>query len=544
VHRLSVLRRRRRARALLCLLLGLVLVASSGATAEAAVPPVIPRTASVVTADGLPTAQINGVVWTMAIAGDRLFAGGEFTRARPSGAAPGTGEKTRGNLVSVNLRTGALNDFAPQLNGPVKALAVSADGSTLFVAGSFTQVGSIRRNRFAAFRISTGELLDKNPSFNGTVNALTVGSRTVFAGGTFTTVDGVSRTRLAAVHASSGALTGWAPRADSTVNALTLTADRTKVVAGGSFNQVNGVDGRGLVALDATSGARDPWEINTVVKDYGTNSAILSLTADQDTVYGTGYGFKGGNFEGVFAADDTRGQIRWLQDCHGDTYGVARVGDAVYSVGHAHVCDNIGGFPEFNPRRNYRALAVTRDARGTVAPNSQPGPYYGEFGGQPAPSMYNWFPAVNAGTFTGMFQGPWSIVATSEFVVLGGEFTSVDGRGQQGLVRYTLPSRQPVRRGPEESTGMAPTVTAQAGGAARVSWKANWDRDEMTINYEVLRNGVVVGRLRKQSTFWKRPTLGFTDSGLVAGRTYRYAIRATHPADPVTSPEVSFSYAG
>lgn len=537
-------RRPGRTRLLLSLLLGLALVVPTSATAEAAVPPVSPRTAAVVTADALATAQVNGVVWTMAIAGDRLFAAGEFTRARPPGAAPGTAEKTRWNLVSVNLRTGALNNFAPRLNGPVRALAVSKDGSTLFVGGGFTKVGSIRRNRFAAFRIANSDLLDKNPSFNGTVNALTAGSRTVFAGGTFTTVDGVSRTRLAAVHASSGALTGWAPRADSTVHALTLTADRTKVVAGGAFNQVNGVDGRGLVALDATSGARDPWDINTVVQDFGPKAAILSLTADRDTVYGTGYGFGGGNFEGVFAADDTRGGVRWLQDCHGDTYGVAPVGDVVYSVGHAHHCSNIGGFPEFNPRRNYRALAVTRDARGTVAPNTQPGLHYGDFGGQPAPSMHNWFPAVNAGTFTGMSQGPWSVVASSEFVVLGGEFTSVDGRGQQGLVRFTLPGRQPVRRGPEESTAMAPTVTGQAGGAARVGWLANWDRDEMTINYEVLRDGAVVGRVRKQSTLWNRPTLELTDRGLVAGRTYRYAIRASHPADPVTSPEVSFSYAG
>ena len=542
MYKLSVMRRRQGARALLCLLLGLLLVGVTGATAEAAVPPVVPRTATVVRADALPTAQVNGVVWTMAIAGDRLFAAGEFTRARPSGSAPGTGEKARWNLVSVNLRTGALNNFAPRFNGPVRAVAVSKDGTTLFVAGAFTKVGTSTRNRFAAFNIATTQLLGLDPSFNGTVNALAVGGRTVFAGGTFTTVDGVSRTRLAAVHTSSGALTGWAPRADSTVHALTLTADRTKVVAGGAFNQVNGVDGRGLVALDATSGARDPWEINKVVKNYGPNSAILSLTADQDTVYGTGYAYGGGNFEGVFAADDTDGRIRWLQDCHGDTYGVAPVGDVVYSVGHAHHCSNIGGFPEFDPRRNYRALAVTRDARGTVAPNSQPGRSYGDFGGQPAPSLFNWFPAVNAGSFTGMSQGPWSIAASPEFVVLGGEFTSVDGRPQQGLVRFTLPGREPVRRGPEETTAMAPTVAGQAGGAARVTWTANWDRDEMTLNYEVLRDGVVVGRLRKASTFWIRPTLAFTDQGLRAGQTYRYSIRATHAADPATSPAVSFTY--
>lgn len=538
-------RLRRLRRMLPVLLLGLALLVPGAPTAAAAVPPVSSRTASVVTADALATAQINGVVWTTAIAGHRLFAGGEFTRARPPGAAPGTREQPRWNLVSVTLDTGALRTWAPRLNGPVRALAVSKDGTVLFVAGGFTKVGSVQRNRFAAFRISDGRLLGMNPSFNGTVNALTVGNYTVFAGGTFTKVNGVTRSRLANVNARSGALTRWAPRSTGTVHALTLTGDLRKVVAGGAFNKVNNVDGRGLVALSSSTGARVPWEINKVVKNYGRNAAILSLAADRDTVYGSGYAYGGGNFEGVFAADDTRGDVRWLQDCHGDTYAVAPVGNVVYSVGHAHFCSNIGGFPEFSPRREYRALAVTRDARGTVAPNSQPGRSYGNFGGRPAPSLFNWFPAVNAGSFTGMSQGAWSVAATSRYLVLGGEFTKVDGRNQQGLVRFTLPSVQRERRGAEDSgASLTPTVTGEAGGKARLAWPTNWDRDEKAITYDVLRNGAVVGRLRRDSTFWNRPTVQYTDQGLAAGQTYRYAIRASHPVDPVTSPEVSFTYAG
>ena len=120
--------------------------------------------------------------------------------------------------------------------------------------------------------------------------------------------------------------------------ALTATPDQTKIIAGGSFLKVNGVNGYGLVALDATTGVRKTWLINQVVRDYGETAAILSLTADNDTVYGSGYAFGGtkGYFEGVFAARPSDGKVRWLQDCHGDTYSVAPVGDVVYSVGHAH----------------------------------------------------------------------------------------------------------------------------------------------------------------------------------------------------------------
>ena len=42
-----------------------------------------------VSTDPLPTAQINGVVWSQVVVGNTVYAGGEFTRARPAGAAPG-----------------------------------------------------------------------------------------------------------------------------------------------------------------------------------------------------------------------------------------------------------------------------------------------------------------------------------------------------------------------------------------------------------------------------------------------------------------------
>jgi hypothetical protein len=528
----------------LSLLLGAGLVAPISPPAHAAVPPVSSRTGSVVTADALPTAQVNGVVWTSVITGSRLFAAGEFTQARPAGSAAGTGERRRWNLASVNLSTGALNAFAPQFNGPVRALAVSTDGSTLFVGGNFTKVGPYTRNRFAAFRISTGALLTKNPSFNATVTSFAVSSSTVYVGGYFTTVNGVSRSRLAALQVTSGALTSWAPKADSTVRALTLTGDKTKVIAGGHFNYVNGLTGRGLVALDARTGARRTWRINGVVKDYGPDAAILSLAADTDTVYGTGYAFGAGNFEGVFAADDTAGDVRWIQDCHGDTYDVAQTAGAIYSVGHPHFCGNIGGYPETGQANPQRTLAMTRTARGTVAPNTEPG-RSGNFAGHPAPSLFNWFPALRSGTYTGLGQGAWTVAASTSYVVLAGEFTEVNGRPQQGMVRFTLPSIQDVRTGPvDRSAATAPTVAAGAGGTARVSWRANWDRDELTIGYDVLRDNIVVGQVTRQSTFWNRPTVAFTDRGLVAGRTYSYRIRARHRVDPVTSPAVAFTYTG
>ena len=54
--------------------------------------PVPPVTVSTVTADSLPTAQINGVVWDQVIVGKAVYVTGSFSQARPAGAAAGANE--------------------------------------------------------------------------------------------------------------------------------------------------------------------------------------------------------------------------------------------------------------------------------------------------------------------------------------------------------------------------------------------------------------------------------------------------------------------
>ncbi len=519
-------------------------VGLSPAAAVDDVPPIKQRTSKSATADALPTAQINGVVYTQVVVGSTVYAGGEFTTATDLDGR----QYARSNLMAYSLTTGKLATFAPLVNGTVKALAVSKDATTLFVAGNFTAVGKAltsapaARGYFAAFDLKTKALKSMAPMANKTVNALAVTTTTVYLGGAFTKVNGVNRSRLAAVSASTGKLTGWAPVAagvvaagqpetSPTVQALTATPDQKKIIAGGHFYYVNGITARGMAALDAKTGARKRWKVNSVVRNWGDRSATLSLTADKDTVYGSGYAYKGGNFEGAFAVSPADGTIKWLQDCHGDTYAVAPIGDVVYSVSHAHFCSNIGAFPETTPRTFHRAMAVTKQAAGTVASNTQPGAHYGQFVGHPAPSVYNWFPDLNEGTYTGLAQGPWSVVGNSTYVALGGEFTEVNGAPQQGLVRFTVHSNAPRTQGPmDRRPTSAPWVTATGDGTtATVTWPANWDRDDRTLSYDLLRDSVVINTQKARSPFWDRPTLTFADANLVSGTRYRYQVRVSDP---------------
>ncbi len=83
-----------------------VLVAAGPAQADTA--PVPPVTLSTVSADSLPTVQVNGVVWSQVVVGNTVYATGSFTQARPAGAAVGTNQTPRSNLLAYNLTTGAL----------------------------------------------------------------------------------------------------------------------------------------------------------------------------------------------------------------------------------------------------------------------------------------------------------------------------------------------------------------------------------------------------------------------------------------------------
>lgn len=486
------------------------------------------RTAQTVTADPLPTAQIDGVVYTQVVAGGVVFAGGSFTHARPAGASAGEQEVRRGNLMAYDVSTGRMTSFAPALNGVVKALTLSPDGKTLYVGGTFTRVGRTTRHRFAAFAVKDGSLQPLAPNFNSEVNALVATASTVYSGGDFTTVWGRTRVRLAALSVSSRGLTSWSPNADSAVHAMTLTPDLSGLVVGGSFSTLSGVTAPGMGLLSARDGKAQTWKINRVIKNSGLNAAILSLTADQDTIYGSAFAYGGGNFEGAFAANPKDGSIRWLQDCHGDTYSVKPVGSVVYSVGHAHYCANIGGFPETSPRSYHRALAVTKAAGGTVAPNGAPGTYYGSFPGQPAPSLINWFPDLTVGTATGASQAAWSVTAAKGYLLLGGEFLAVDGLKQQGLVRFQLPAVAPRLQGPvlhDAATVLSASVTSS--GAVEVSWPANYDRDDLNLTYQLMRDDVVVTTVKSSKPFWATTPFTFTDTGAVAGQTHRYQVQVS-----------------
>ncbi|RBY95121.1 radical SAM protein [Blastococcus sp. TF02-8] len=508
--------------------------------AQADTRPLVPSAATPVTvsADALPTVQINGVAWSQVVVGNTVYVAGKFTTARPAGAPAGTQEVARTNLLAYDIRTGTLiPSFAPSLDAQALVVTASPDGSRIYVGGDFTTVDGQTRKRVAAFDTASGTLITSwAPAVQSQVRAIAATDDTVYLGGSITAVGGVSRTRLAAVRASDGGLLPWAPvpgaaatSGSDQVMALVVTGGGSQVVAAGRFDSLNSVKATGVGALDATTGQTKPFAINQKLTNQGANSAVYSLSTDGPRVFGTAYDFSGpGNLEGNFVVTAEGGSILEINDCRGDSYSSYPSGDVLYVSSHAHDCGSIGGFPEQNPRVNKFGNAFTIKPTGTVGSRTIKN---SNFRGLPAGSMLPWFPTMTPGTFTGQSQAGWSVTGNGQYVVFGGEFPRVNGVGQQGLVRYALPNAAPNKVGPVASDALTPTVTAVAAGTAKLAWTATSDQDNENLTYRVYRDGnttTPVYEVVQASQWWKTPAMSFTDSGL-SGGTHTYQVVAADP---------------
>ena len=455
---------------------------------------------TVFVADPLPTWQVDGAAWALASGRGVVYVGGEFDAVRPPGAAAGTREASRANFASFNARTGHLLKCAPRFTLPsgktptITALAMSPRNTTVYIGGRFSSVDGRRFSNFVALNTSTCLPRPGYPSFNGIVRTIVAQKNRVFVGGDFSASEGMARSRLAAMTAS-GQLLGWSPSADDSVRALTLDPAGSRLYAGGSFLHVDGQAIQKLVALDTASGG--------VVQDFpgwvdGTRERVTTLASDDRYVYLGVEGSGRGQFDGRIAADVDTGQLHWRVGCKGATQDVLPYRHVLYSASHSHDCSmSPGGFPNYAMDGRQHLLAESIANR-TVLP---------------------WFPDTDEGPH-GIGLGPHVLDVAAGSLWVGGEFTSVNKRPQQGLTR--LPTRPDVGA-PATHT---PTAASPKAGRVTVTWPASWDRDDGRLIYTLYRDSRPrpVDRIRLGSRYWDRPTMTYHRAGLRSGSTHSYRV--------------------
>ncbi len=320
--------------------------------------------------------QTNGDTDTLAAGGGRLYAGGRFTRVRPPGAAAGTSETTRTYLAAFSTSTGALiTGFNVTLNGRVRAVRLSPDGTRLYIGGDFTTVNGVSRTRFAAVNPTTGALLTAfTANSNGVVTTIAAGSNAVYVGGDFTTINGATAMRVASVNPTTGVRNaGFTGSLDARPRASALSPDGASYVIGGTFQVVNGVIQPAVASLDPTTGATRPWAATGMVPRAlaggGCDSEVTDIVIAGTRAYVVAEGLQPGCFEGEYAANLSDGSVVWDAQCLGASQATAVIGNVVYRGSHMHDCGRTpGGF--VGPRSSASSSgAGCRRTRSPTAPS-------------------------------------------------------------------------------------------------------------------------------------------------------------------------------
>lgn len=268
-----------------------------------------------------------GRVLSIATGGNRAFFGGSFTGMRETYNGSTVTQKY---LAAVDMWTGDfLPAFDPDVNGEVRAVAVSADGSTVYFGGTFTEVNGQTRTKVAAVDASNGNL---KSSFNVTIPSSNVEALVVrsdghlFVGGSFSSVNGQGQRALALVHGQSGDLLAFdADISTGRVTALEMNDDESRLYVGTTIFELG----------DPTFG--DLFAVNPQTANHvsGFNASsvddpVLDIALTDDKIY-LAEGGGGGSAEILRTSNGSR---RVKHNADGDVQSVEVIGDRAWYSGH------------------------------------------------------------------------------------------------------------------------------------------------------------------------------------------------------------------
>jgi hypothetical protein len=486
----------------------------------------------------------NGKEYALAQFGNTLFVGGAFTKA----VSPSGQKVTASNVAAFNITTGAfiptfsaaVTNTLTTVKPEVDALAVSTDGATLYIGGSFDTVNGSPRQNLAAVDTATGTQLnpavDEQPDQR--IQAIVAGPSLVYLGGNFTEIDGLPRIQLAALSAADGTLSNaWTPSATAgtdpcpsqfptgtscgpvsnggtgNVHSLALSPDGTGVFVGGNFYYMNGTPRNALAEVSASDGSLMSWKVPwaTIPSEgpgnpYTGPNVVWAILPTAARIY-IGYGRTPNGFEAFDPTTTvTSGECasgcairRWAQGTPGNAESLALSPDGtrLFVGGHFGT-----GVLDYQPSGCGGAYA-----HGLISVNPATGAYFCDwipqmipFGGQNAPGSH-----INPPNYVGGF----AMQMTSNALFVGGFFTSISGVTQSGVARFTLSGTPPPPPPVPSITSFSPTsgvvgttVTITGSsftGTTSVSFNATqattFSVDSDTQITTVVPNGATNGRI-------------------------------------------------
>jgi hypothetical protein len=369
----------------------------------------------------VPSWMTNGKLFASVIGNGRIYLGGQFTQVRSTPLGTPGPRFTVRNVGALDLATGeGVSGFDPLVthateNAFVRALALSPDGSTLYIGGRFDAVDGVTVRNVAAINTADGSI---DSSFRPNVGSLknqvfsllvSPDGSTLYVGGKFARAEGATRGNLAAFDTSDGSLLDWAPSANDNVRAMDFASDNASIFMVGAFSTVNGLSRESIARVDVSTGATHPWFVPGVLIS-GPPMTGWSVDASATTVF-AGFG-RGPNWFASYNA--TTGSRNWQRGTNGNVQKVllSEDGTQLFVAGHFGTGRLNQTFSECGSTL-FRGLLVANPVTGTVDCSWIP---------QLAPSGNN-------------FQGLWDLDLTATELWFAGNFSSVNGVDQANVAR-------------------------------------------------------------------------------------------------------------
>ena len=309
---------------------------------------------------------LDGDVWKSVQFNDRIIVAGDFTQVETSRGGPIV---NRPNIFAYDVNTGAIiDDFNPDVNGPVFDVVVDDSDNSLFLGGTFTQIDGQFRTRLAKLDYF-GNL---DPTFRATASArvitLVVGDGELFVGGTFATVNNETHNQIAAVDTVFGnsvpdfnyQIRGALGRGGSqSVRALDITEDNERLFiahVGEELVDNNGVghDHVGVAVIDLQANQVDDWSTPWYASVYprcsqGNGDLRIrdaELSPDDSAFVVVEQG--GYNCDKIISFDTDGGantEPSWVSAGFDSVFSVGVTNDTVYVGGHFCFIEALGAIP-------------------------------------------------------------------------------------------------------------------------------------------------------------------------------------------------------
>ena len=434
------------------------------------------------------------VVLVQAVAGNRVYAGGSFTSARPAGAAPGTHLTRPTNLLAYDIRTGALvASFAHTSQRPGAETwppRPTASGCTSRVTSRGRRrhppVASPHRHGHRQARRPVrapsgrpGQDRGRGPPRPSTSEASSVRGERAPAPAWPPSPRPTDACSLE-------------PRADNSVNALVLTPGNGALV-GGRFTTLARPPRRtGLGPVNAVTGtwAAVRGERRRPRRRQRTRLSPASADVRQARLR-PGYVFgRGGNLRGRSPPNPSPARLVWIEDCHGDTYRAPRWAPCSTSSVIRTTAGTVGGWPgqrppRLPPRRWRSPPPPGRTSWGTTPSAATP-----TSAGGPPPQLLDWFPDLSARAPSRSSSRPpgasprpaptWCWAVSSQ---------RVNGHAQQGLVRFAVQPAAPNKEAPSGPAAALALSGTSGAGPRSLHWTTTYDRDNQLLTYTLTRAG-------------------------------------------------------